>query len=200
MKLRCAALLLIPVTVLPAQVIYPQLNPQPEVDRLQMQMQQLQQQLQTQQAMQSQQVQQQTQQMQLQRQTEDMLRGQTPGPTQPGVGGVAPGVLSGRWWYRVTLAKQVGLTADQQKKMDDIYQQTRLKMIDLTAALQKEQAMLEPMTMSDQPNEVAIAAQIEKAGKARVELEQANATMMLETRRVLTPEQWTKLKAVVAGE
>ncbi len=56
------------------------------------------------------------------------------------------------------------------------------------------------MTMSDQPNEVAIAAQIEKAGKARVELEQANATMMLETRRVLTPEQWTKLKAVVAGE
>ena len=200
MRLPPAALLLIWVTALPAQVIYPQLNPQPEVDRLQMQMQQLQQQLQTQQAMQSQQVQQQTQQMQLQRQTEDMLRGQTPVPPQSATVGGGAGVLSGRWWYRAGLAKRLELTADQQKKMDDIYLQSRLKIIDLTAALQKEQAVLEPMTMSDQPNEVAIAAQIEKAGKARVELEKANAAMMLETRRVLTPEQWTKLKATLAGE
>jgi Spy/CpxP family protein refolding chaperone len=208
MTMKCAAALLIWVATSSAQVIYPpiippyipQLTPQPEVDRMQQQNQLLQQQLQQQQAIQSQQALQQTQQMQFQRQTEDMMRGLTPLAAQTNVTGGGLGVLSGKWWYRPALATRLGLTADQQKKMDDIYQQARIKMIDLTAAFQKEQAVLEPLTMADQPDEAMIAAQIDKAGKARVELEKANAGMLLETRRVLTPEQWAKLKAVVAGE
>jgi len=45
----------------------------------------------------------------------------------------------GRWWKNPQMVEKLGLTADQQKKMDDIFQQHRLKLIDVTAAVEREQ-------------------------------------------------------------
>ncbi len=83
--------------------------------------------------------------------------------------------------------------------MDDIFQQSRLRLIDLNAAVQKEEAILEPLVSADQPDEARIVAQIDKVAQARAELEKANARMLLGIRRVLTPEQWEKLKAEPAN-
>ncbi len=46
--------------------------------------------------------------------------------------------LPDRWWKNPATAQSLGLTADQQKKMDDVFQQYRLKLIVLNAALEKE--------------------------------------------------------------
>lgn len=102
----------------------------------------------------------------------------------------------GRWWNNPDMAQKLGLTADQQKRMDDIFQQSRLKLIDLNASLQKEEATLEPlMASADQPDESKILSQIDRVAQARAELEKANARMLLGLRRVLNPEQWKKLQA-----
>ncbi len=58
----------------------------------------------------------------------------------------------GRWWENQELVQRLGLTADQQKKMEDIFQQSRIKLIDLNAALQKEEAIMEPLMAADQPD------------------------------------------------
>ena len=101
----------------------------------------------------------------------------------------------GRWWNNPEMAQKLGLTADQQKKMDEIFQQHRLKLIDLNASLQKEEAILEPLVESDQPEESKIVAQIDRVAQSRAELEKANARMLLGIRRVLNPDQWKKLQA-----
>jgi Spy/CpxP family protein refolding chaperone len=101
---------------------------------------------------------------------------------------------SGRWWATQT-AQRIGITTDQQKKMDDIFQQHRLNLTDLTAALQKEEITLEPLVSAEQPDEAKISAQIDRVAQARAELEKANARMLLGIRRVLTQEQWEKLKS-----
>jgi Spy/CpxP family protein refolding chaperone len=101
----------------------------------------------------------------------------------------------GRWWKNPQMVEKLGLTADQQKKMDDIFQQHRLKLIDVTAAVEREQVTLEPMMAADQPDEARIVAQIDKVAQARAELEKANARMLLGIRRILTPDQWQKLQA-----
>jgi Spy/CpxP family protein refolding chaperone len=101
----------------------------------------------------------------------------------------------GRWWNNPEMAQKLGLTADQQKKMDEIFQQHRLKLIDLNASLQKEEAILEPLVESDQPEESKIVAQIDRVAQARAELEKGNARMLLGIRRVLNPDQWKKLQA-----
>jgi len=98
------------------------------------------------------------------------------------------------------MAQQLGLTADQLKKMDDVFQQTRLKLIDLNAGLQKEEVIMEPLIAAEQPDEAKIVAQIDKVAQARAELEKANARMLLGIRRVLTAEQWEKLKTETSGQ
>jgi Spy/CpxP family protein refolding chaperone len=100
------------------------------------------------------------------------------------------GGLSGRWWAMPRVVQRLGLTADQQKRMDEVFQQSRLKLIDLTAALDKEEAILEPLVEADQPDAPKIRTQIDRIAQARAELEKANANMLLGIRLILTPEQW----------
>jgi periplasmic protein CpxP/Spy len=101
----------------------------------------------------------------------------------------------GRWWDNPDLAKDLNLAPDQKQKMDDVFQQSRMKLIDLHASLQKEEATLEPLINADSPDETKILAQIDRVAQARAELEKANARMLLSVRQVLTADQWTKLKA-----
>lgn len=91
--------------------------------------------------------------------------------------------------------QRLGLTADQQKRIDALFQQNRLKLIDMSAALQKEEAILEPLLAADRPEESQVLAQIDRVAQARAELEKANARMLLGFRGVLTLEQWKKLEA-----
>jgi Spy/CpxP family protein refolding chaperone len=101
---------------------------------------------------------------------------------------------AGMWWKDPMVVQRLTLTADQTRKMDDIFQQSRLQLIDLKASVEKQQVMLEPM-LSANPLDVAKAsAQIDKVAQARADLEKANAKMLLNIRGALTADQWTKLR------
>jgi Spy/CpxP family protein refolding chaperone len=101
----------------------------------------------------------------------------------------------GIWWKNPDLIQKLTITPDQQKKMDDIFQQSRVQLIDLKAAVQREEVQLEPMLAANPPDTNKILAQIDRTAQARAELEKANAKMLLGIRTVLTPDQWTKLQA-----
>ena len=105
------------------------------------------------------------------------------------------GARSGRWWANPQTAELLGLTADQTRKMDDIFQQHRLRLIDLNASLEKEELILEPLMGADQPDDAKVMAQIDRVAQARAELEKANSRMLWSVRRVLTPDQWKKLQS-----
>jgi Spy/CpxP family protein refolding chaperone len=101
----------------------------------------------------------------------------------------------GRWWDDPDFVKRLALSTDQQKKMDDIFNTNRLKLIDQFAALQKEEAIMESLVSADPPDENKLLAQIDRVAQARAELEKANARMLLGIRRQLTHDQWLKLEA-----
>ena len=103
----------------------------------------------------------------------------------------------GRWWDNPNIAQQVGITDDQKKKMDDVFQQNKLRLIDLKAAVEKQEAIMEPLIQADQPDEAKILSQIDAIAQARAELEKANARMLLSIRTMLTPDQWKKLRGLV---
>ncbi len=105
----------------------------------------------------------------------------------------------GIWWKNPDLIQKLTITPDQQKRMDDIFQQSRLQLIDLKATVEKQEVMLEPMLAANPPDTNKILAQIDKTAQARAELEKANAKMLLGIRTVLTPDQWTKLQAEERG-
>lgn len=100
----------------------------------------------------------------------------------------------GIWWHNPDLIQKLTLTADQQKRMDDIMQQNRSQLMDLRTNLQKQETIIEPMLAADQPDTNKILAQVDVAVQARAELEKAAARMLLSIRNVLTPDQWNKLQ------
>jgi Spy/CpxP family protein refolding chaperone len=106
----------------------------------------------------------------------------------------------GRWWDEPGLAQRIGITADQRQKMDDIFNSTRLKLIDLKASLEKEEVSMEPLVQADSPDENKVLAQIDRVAQARAELEKANTRMLFELRHQLTHEQWVKLQADRAAD
>ena len=101
----------------------------------------------------------------------------------------------GRWWNNPEFAQKLGLTADQQKRMEAVFEQSRPSLMDLLAAVHKEEAAMEPLLAADQPDEGKILGQIDRVAQARAELERANGRMLLGLRRVLTPQQWKTLQA-----
>jgi Spy/CpxP family protein refolding chaperone len=120
------------------------------------------------------------------------------GPGSMGRGGMRGGGFRigppGMWWKNADLAEKIGLTADQQKRMDDIFQQSRIQLIDLKANVEKQEVMLEPMLAANPPDTSKVLAQIDRVAQARADLEKGNAKMLLGIRGVLTPDQWTKLR------
>ena len=102
----------------------------------------------------------------------------------------------GRWWNDPAMAQQLGLSDQQKHQMDDIFLQHRLKLIDLNANLEKQETLLHPMIEADQPDEAKILSQIDAVAQARADLEKANARMLFDIRKTLTPDQWQKLKTM----
>jgi Spy/CpxP family protein refolding chaperone len=103
-------------------------------------------------------------------------------------------VPPGKWWTDPALAQRLGLTTEQQTRMESIFQQSRLKLIDLSAALQKEEAIMEPLLEAEHPDEAKVVAQIDRIAQARAELEKANARMLLGFRATLSQDQWKRLQ------
>ena len=100
----------------------------------------------------------------------------------------------GKWWKDSELMKRIGVNDDQVTKIEKIFQDHRLQLIDLHADLEKQEAILEPLVEADQPQESQVAAQIDKVAQARANLEKSDALMLLAIRRVLTVDQWKKLR------
>jgi Spy/CpxP family protein refolding chaperone len=111
--------------------------------------------------------------------------------------GPPPGVDrgEGKWWQNPSMVRKLGLTEDQQRKLEDIFQQNRLKLIDLTASLEREQAVLDPLLAADHPQESRVLAQFDRVAEARLELEKANARMLWAFRSVLSSGQWKELQS-----
>ena len=101
----------------------------------------------------------------------------------------------GTWWKDADLTTRIGLTADQQKRIDDLFVQNRVQLIHMHASLDEEQVLLEPLLNANPIDLGKALSQINKIADTRADLEKANAKMLLSMRGVLTPDQWTRLQA-----
>lgn len=116
------------------------------------------------------------------------------GPMGPGPMMWFRGRAMGEWWRNPEVAESVGLSDQQKQQLEKISQDSRLKMIDLRADLEKQEVILSPMLETYHPDEAQVLSQVEKVSQARAELEKERIQTMLASRGVLTEEQWNKLK------
>ena len=102
---------------------------------------------------------------------------------------------AGTWWRDAKYAAVLGLTVDQQKQMDGVFQEFRIKLLDLNHSLEREEAILEPLMEAERIDASKVLPQVDRVAEARAELEKTNARMLLGIRQVMTVDQWSQLQA-----
>jgi protein CpxP len=112
---------------------------------------------------------------------------------RPGPGSMGGGMF-GTWWKNSETVKAIELSDDQAKQIESKFLAHKLKLVDLRADLEKKELELRPLVDADQPDEAKVSAQIDQVVAARGRLEKEATMMNLDIRRVLTVDQWKKLK------
>ena len=102
----------------------------------------------------------------------------------------------GAWWKNSEIVKEVGISEQQVKLIEQKFLEHRLKLIDLRADVERQELKFQPLMEEDQPDEAKVGAQLDLLLAARGRLEKANTLMMLGIRKVLTVEQWKKLEEI----
>jgi hypothetical protein len=100
----------------------------------------------------------------------------------------------GRWWDDKSFAKTLGLSKDQQKKMDTVFNANKAPILDSYKALQKEESNLQKLTREKKLDEAKIFAGIDAVAQARASLEKANAHMVLLVRQEMDEEQNARME------
>ena len=95
----------------------------------------------------------------------------------------------GRWWDDKGFAKTLGLSKDQQKKMDAVFNANKGSILESYKALQKEESRLQATAREKKLDEAKIFAGIDSVAQARAGLEKANAHMLLLIRQEMDADQ-----------
>jgi Spy/CpxP family protein refolding chaperone len=106
--------------------------------------------------------------------------------------------LGGRWWDEGKTAKKLNLRADQQGRMDDIFEANKPTLITLYGNLQREEAKLVAMPPGDLQDETKVFAAIDRVAQARADLEKADAHILMQIRQQLDPSQLDALDREIA--
>ncbi|MGK2856365.1 MAG: Spy/CpxP family protein refolding chaperone [Thermoanaerobaculia bacterium] len=101
----------------------------------------------------------------------------------------------GKWWRMPEVAKQLKLTAEQQKQLDDVFNQSQSELIDLKADADKLGIELRAQLEKSQAARKDVLSVAQKLGVARGRLFEREVAMMVDMKSVLTEEQWSELRA-----
>jgi Spy/CpxP family protein refolding chaperone len=103
------------------------------------------------------------------------------------------------WWRSDELKKELGLTADQSARIDQIHETTLPELRQEWDELQRLEAKL-AKTIETSNDEGLLARQIDRVETARANLNKTRQLMLARMRLVLTPEQRARFSAVVDRE
>ena len=105
---------------------------------------------------------------------------------------LAAGAQGFKWWLDDGVQKKLTLTADQARRIDDIFQAS---LPDLRKGKQQldtvEQELARLMESSD--DEWAVTRQVDRVEAARADLNKTRTIMLLRMRRILSAEQRVRL-------
>jgi hypothetical protein len=101
---------------------------------------------------------------------------------------------AGRWWDDKSVVANVGISHDQQKKMDSIFNANRPAIVNSYKAFLKAQEHLQSVNKAAHPDQAEVFSAIDAVNQARGDLQKAASAMLLQIRGEMTPEQIEKLE------
>ena len=99
-----------------------------------------------------------------------------------------------KWWQDENTRQQLGLTAEQSTRIEQIYQATQPKLMVTKDDLDRTESELSRLINESTVTEAQVLQQIDRVEAARSELSKTRMLMLFHIRQVLSPEQRAKLK------
>jgi len=99
------------------------------------------------------------------------------------------------WWKSDEFRAALGLTADQSARIDSIFQTTLPQLRQEMDELDRMEVRLSHLIETD-ADEVEIARHIDRVETARANVGKTRSLMLVRMRRVLTPEQRSRMKTL----
>jgi Spy/CpxP family protein refolding chaperone len=108
-------------------------------------------------------------------------------------GALGQGLAEGKWWKRPRIAQELALSPDQDAELEKIFARSKPRLIDLRADLEKKQFEYEQAMQAESADRKVVEAKIEAREEARARLQKELASMELDMKQVLKPEQRERL-------
>ena len=101
----------------------------------------------------------------------------------------------GAWWKNAEVMKEVGITAEQSKKIDDLFHNRLPDAMAREAELKKQDAILQRLMTERTVGADVIGVQVDRVEASRTTLNKTRTIMIYEMHLVLSAEQYKKLVA-----
>jgi Spy/CpxP family protein refolding chaperone len=98
-----------------------------------------------------------------------------------------------RWWKSEATVRELGLTADQSARIDQIFETTVVDLRQEWEELDRLEEKLSKLFQND-ADETTLARQIDRVETARASANKTRSLMLMRMRKVLTPEQRVRLE------
>ena len=98
-----------------------------------------------------------------------------------------------KWWQAEPIIKELGLTQDQTRRLEDVWQKALPQLKAHKTTLDAAEAAFERLIERGDP---AAMEQINVVETARAELNKSRSLMLWNMRQLLTREQWAKFTAM----
>ena len=101
----------------------------------------------------------------------------------------------GKWWRRPEIAQSLGLTAEKQDKLENVWRAASGDLIDFKGEVEKQNIALR--TELDRPalDRAAVQKAAARLNIARGRLFERELMMLVDMRGVLTDAQWSRMRA-----
>jgi len=100
----------------------------------------------------------------------------------------------GKWWQDERFRRELGLTAEQSTRLEEIFQKTQPMLRQRMQAL--DQAEKEFDRLVETGDDASVLDHVGIVEAARAELNKTRTVMLLRMRRSLTADQWAKFTAL----
>jgi Spy/CpxP family protein refolding chaperone len=99
-----------------------------------------------------------------------------------------------KWWQDERFQRELGLTAEQSARLEEIFQKHQPVLRQRMEALDQAQAVFNQVV--EKGDDTAVMKQVDVVETARAELAKTRTLMLLRMRRSLTADQWAKFTAL----
>jgi Spy/CpxP family protein refolding chaperone len=103
----------------------------------------------------------------------------------------------GKWWRQPGIVQRLGLSEDQQNRLEGIFRTNASELIDLRGNVQKQSIALRGELDQPQLNRQNIQRIAAKLSEARARLFEHELMMLVDMRAVLTEVQWNQMRNVL---